>query len=80
MNHSPGINLYDSVRAGFIVQGTTFGKWCKENAIVANSARQCLIGTWNGPKGSALRDKVVKASKIEKLLSKDTLNEKRLVA
>ena len=62
--HSPSIELYREIRAAFITQGTTLGAWCRENGIRMQSAKSCLMGIWNGPKGKALRIRIIEASGI----------------
>lgn len=63
-NHpaSPGPELIRKVRALFILRGTTLGRWCRDNDIKLNHARMALVGSWDGPKGRALRDRVVSAA------------------
>lgn len=63
----PGQELYNRVRAGFILQNSSLGEWCRINNIQQTSAKSCLHGTWGGPKGLALRELLVKESKIENL-------------
>lgn len=62
--HQPSVNLYNIVRAGFVAQGTTMGKWCRANDVNPTNARACLVGVWDGPKGKNLRDKIIDASRI----------------
>lgn len=52
---SPSPQLYLRVRAAFIMQGTTFGAWCREKGIHQTNAKSALIGVWNGPKGREVR-------------------------
>jgi hypothetical protein len=61
-HHAPGLELNRKVRAAFIEKGTTLKGWCRDNDVRFSNARHCLIGTWNGPKGQALRAKIIKAS------------------
>lgn len=62
---SPGLDLYRKVRAGFIVnKETTLKAWCRKNGVHVTGARQALIGTWNGPKGQALRGRICKAAGV----------------
>ncbi|MGN7832641.1 hypothetical protein ACTJI2_13625 [Pseudoxanthomonas sp. 22568] len=61
---TPGPDLVNKVKAGFILQGTTLTQWCRENGTNISNARNALFGTWNGPKGKAMRLRVVKAAKI----------------
>ena len=61
---APSLDLHLQVRAGFVAQGTSLKAWCREHEITPSNARDALIGRWNGPKGKALRAKVVKASGI----------------
>lgn len=60
----PSTNLLAQVRAGLITQGSCLNKWCLENDVLYSSARQALIGTWNGPKGQALREKLINEAGI----------------
>lgn len=60
----PSKELHLKVRAGFIAQGKTLGGWCKARGIHPTNARNCLIGSWDGPKGRALREKLLEASGV----------------
>lgn len=62
---APSLDLHRQVRAGFVRQGTTLKGWCREQGITPSNARDALIGRWDGPKGRALRRKVIKAAQIE---------------
>lgn len=61
----PGMALLREVRIGFIRQGTTLARWCDENGIKRTNARTTLVGLWNGPKGKAVRSKILRAAKID---------------
>ncbi|MEO5328100.1 MAG: hypothetical protein H7829_07625 [Magnetococcus sp. THC-1_WYH] len=63
----PSQELYRNVRAGFVAQGSTLTAWCRERRINPNNARAVLIGSWDGPKGRALREKLIKAANISKI-------------
>lgn len=65
MNVNPSLDLHTQVRAAFVLKGTSLNKWCKDNDILPSNARDVLIGRWNGPKGAALRNKIVKASGVQ---------------
>jgi len=60
----PSVELYNMVRAGFVVRGTTLNSWCRNQGISMGNARDCLLGSWNGPKGRELRARIVKDSGI----------------
>ena len=62
---SPGLDLYNKVRAAFILQGTTLNAWCLSNGIMRQNAQQALTGSWNGPKGRELREKMLKAANMQ---------------
>ncbi len=68
-NIKAGPELYLQVRTGFISQGSSLNKWCLENGIKRQNALVCLKGVWNGPKGTALRERIVIASGIADLPS-----------
>lgn len=58
----PSPELYVKVRSAFILRYTTFHTWCKEEGIHQTNAKACLIGLWDGPKGKALRARIIEAS------------------
>lgn len=59
-----GPDLYVQVRQGFVGQNSSLNRWCLENGIKRQNAMACLKGMWNGPKGTALRERVVIAAGI----------------
>lgn len=63
----PGQELYNHVRAGFILQNTTLNEWCRSNGMTQTSAKASLHGLSNGPKGKKLRNRLIKESNIENL-------------
>lgn len=60
----PSQQLVQEVRIGFIRQGMTLTEWTREHGIRIGDARSALIGVWNGPKGQALRHRIVRAARI----------------
>jgi hypothetical protein len=56
------IGLLPQVRAGFILQGTTFTAWCRSNGIDPGYAHHVVSGKTNGPSAQALRSRLVEAS------------------
>lgn len=61
----PGLDLHLKVRAAFVAKGTSLKGWCRANDIKPSNVRDALIGRWNGPKGQAMRRRVVKAAGVE---------------
>jgi len=61
----PSLDLLKQVKIGFIQQDTTLSRWCRENGTHVSNARNALIGTWNGPKGRAMRQRLVKAARVQ---------------
>ncbi|HHQ4570185.1 TPA: hypothetical protein ACSP3H_001030 [Aeromonas veronii] len=59
---TPGNSLLTKVRSSLIAKGTSLHRWCSENDVLYPNARQALIGSWNGPKGTALREKIIHAA------------------
>lgn len=51
-----------TIRAGFILQGTTFKAWCRLNRIDPGYAHHIAAGKLNGPKACALRELILTAS------------------
>ncbi|MCD7099096.1 hypothetical protein [Stenotrophomonas sp. MMGLT7] len=60
----PGLDLLLAVKAGFVRQGTTMTRWAKDNDTHVSNVRNALIGTWNGPRGQAMRTKIVRAAGV----------------
>lgn len=58
----PSRELILEVRIGFMRQGTTLNGWCRDNGVLIGAARQALMGVWDGPKGRAMRRRIVRAS------------------
>lgn len=61
----PSRDLVRRVRAGFVLQGLTFNRWCRQHGVEPSSGRQALVGSWDGPKGRALRARIVRAARIQ---------------
>lgn len=61
----PSVELVQEVRIGFIRQGTTLTAWTREQGMRISDARSALIGNWNGPKGKALRERILRAAAIK---------------
>lgn len=64
-NGSPEERLMRQVKAGFVAQGTSYTRWCRENGIAASGVRQVIYGTWAGPKGKALKRRVLRAAGVK---------------
>ena len=58
----PSRDLFLKTRAGFVAQGTTLSRWCRENGVRRQNAQQALIGSWDGPKARVLRHRLIEAS------------------
>lgn len=65
---TPGADLLRQVRAGFVAQGTSYTRWCRENGVLRANANQALIGAWDGPKAKKLRRRIIEASRIQTAL------------
>lgn len=61
----PGEALYLAVRAGLTAQGTSLNRWCRDNQVRRQNARDCLLGLWNGPSALKLRHRLVEAADRE---------------
>jgi hypothetical protein len=65
--HNLGPDLVRSVRAGFVMQGTTLGAYCRNHNIRLQHARSALLGGWNGPKGTQVREQLLQAAGLNGL-------------
>jgi hypothetical protein len=59
---APSRDLYLETRARFVAAGASLGRWCREHGVHHQHARMVLIGSWTGPKGGALKRRIVEAS------------------
>ncbi len=41
--------------------------WCIKNQIHPSNVRNALIGSWNGPAGQAMRQRVIQASGLKEM-------------
>ncbi|CAM5385833.1 hypothetical protein [Rhodanobacter lindaniclasticus] len=64
-DHVPGLNLLLEVKAGFVRQNTCMTRWARENNTHVSNVRNALLGSWDGPRGRAMRKRVIKAARIE---------------
>ncbi|MEC7308559.1 hypothetical protein [Vibrio crassostreae] len=60
----PSKELYNKVKAGFIIKGTTLGVWCRESGVKQSNVISCLVGSWDGPKAKILRSKLIMESGV----------------
>ena len=70
-SEQPSKDLYNKVKASFIMKNTTLGAWCREVGLKQQNVMTCLIGSWNGPKAKELRMKVINASGLNGNVNKD---------
>lgn len=54
-----------SVRAGFVMQRTTFFAYCEQNDIHRGNAERAILKQSNGKKARALRSRMIQASKAK---------------
>jgi hypothetical protein len=52
-----------NVKIGFLKQGKTLTRFCKENGINHSHAFRVFRGTWKGEKANALKKLLIDASK-----------------
>lgn len=58
----PSVQLAREVRAAFILKGTTLKAWCRANNTHFSNARNCLVGSWDGPAARKMRARLIKDS------------------
>ncbi|MAS94376.1 MAG: hypothetical protein CMO55_14350 [Verrucomicrobiales bacterium] len=51
---TPNVQRNNQVRAAFVARGTSFHAWCKSKGLDPHNARKAVLGTWSGPKASAI--------------------------
>ena len=60
----PGPALHLNVRAGFVAQGTSLGRWCRDNGVRRQNAEKALKGVWIGPGARRLCARLVEAAGV----------------
>ena len=55
---------YQSVRAGFILKGTTLTNWCRQNGSHIQNVRDAFFGRWKGPGATELIERVTRAAGV----------------
>lgn len=63
----PGPLLWQAIKAAFLLKGTTVNGWSKDNDVCSSHVRAAVIGVWNGPKGIALRNRVIQEAGLLKM-------------
>ena len=64
----PGAMFLAAWRGCMMVQGMTLADWARQNDISQQVLRQIATGTINGPKGKAVREKMIEAAGRELLV------------
>lgn len=54
-----------SIKVGFVLQGTSFSAWCRQNQINPSNARMALRGGWRGPAAEKLVKRIKKAACVQ---------------
>lgn len=66
-----GDSLVNTVRAGFVLKGTSLNKFCLSKAIDVSNAKKALRGSWSGPKAKVICDLLIEASSVEEAEADD---------
>jgi hypothetical protein len=53
-------DLYATVRAAFVLKNTSLAQWCKDNAVLLETARQTLAGLRRGDEAEELRQRIMR--------------------
>lgn len=62
-------DLYQAVRAAFMLKGTSLAQWCKENNVLLETARQTLAGLRRNSEAIELRQRLMRAAGVEAVKS-----------
>lgn len=57
---------YLKVRAGFVARGDSLNRWCRKNGVLRQSAEKALLGIWKGPKGQAMRQRLLREAGVSR--------------
>jgi len=65
-NEAPpaSLELFNRVRAGFMMQGTSLKQWCEANAIDRGTATYALKSASRDPAPAQLRKRLIEAAKV----------------
>lgn len=50
------------IRAGFVMQGSSFNAWCEQNGVDKKNATRAINRQWDGPKARAPVERIKAAS------------------
>lgn len=50
------------IRAGFVLQGTSLARWCRENGVKRQHLEESVLGRRKGPRSMEIVEKAVDAS------------------
>ncbi len=59
----------NQIKASFILQNTTFNRFCLENSIDPSNAVKALKGEWKGDKASAICRLITEATNVNQVQS-----------
>lgn len=60
--YQPGAMLHDAIMGAFRAKGCTFQQWCTDNGTSPSAARNATYGQMRGPKGKAMRARLIDAA------------------
>lgn len=60
----PSRGLHLNVRAGFVAQGSSLARWCRQHGIRRQNAEKALLGVWTGPGARQLCARLVEAAGV----------------
>ncbi|ASF47027.1 hypothetical protein [Methylovulum psychrotolerans] len=78
MQVTTGKPLVDAVRAGFVLKGTSFNRYCLDTGVDPSYARRVLMGITNGSNGLELVAKLIEASNAQPATDKDCEDERQV--
>ena len=61
----PGAILHEVIKGGFVSQGRSFTRWCRDQGISQATARNATFGQSRGPAGERLLRAMIEAAGME---------------
>ena len=59
------LERYRRIRASFVAKGTSLAAWCNAHGVKHQNAHKALMGTWTGPKATALVTEILRTVGVD---------------
>lgn len=65
----PGHSLWELIKLGLRLRGSSLVTWCEDHGVNRRVARAACLGERNGPKARRLRQRLASEARVDRLRS-----------